>query len=237
MPMMHRRHFLDLTLASLAVGPFLVGAVSPSIALADCAPNEERAQWIPTNVHPGGDAFVWLGQPRGLPVPSDLEVTIGGASSRVPIVWVVPGVARLRVPGTASGVMRIATPSRGRSPTGATFDVTLASGGPPGRLSGPPTSCRLERVSRPIRWGVGEATLLHFAMPPTTAKHVIARWSGFGAFATIAAGMTTVTLYADGGCGSNPVDVRPPTAGTRVDVAFLDDEGNPSTFVTAVMPA
>jgi hypothetical protein len=99
MPTMHRRHFLDLALASITVG-----AVSPSIALADCAPPEERAGWLTTNVHPGGDAYFWLGQPSGLPVPTDLEVTMGAAVSRLPITWVVPGVApsrsRRRLAGT-----------------------------------------------------------------------------------------------------------------------------------------
>lgn len=232
---MHRRHFLDLALASLAVAPFSIGAASTSVARADCAPPEERAGWLATNVHPGGDAFFWLGQPRGVPVPADLEVTIGGAASRIPIVWIVPGVARIRIPGTASGTIHVATPSRGRG-AGQTFDITLTSGPPPARLSAPPTSCRLEQTTRRIRWGEGHATTIHFAAAPSTAKHVLARWASFGAAATIAGGATSASLYVDGGCGSHPLDVSPPTPGTRVEVAFLDDEGNPSTFTTVVMP-
>lgn len=232
---MHRRHFLDLALASVALGSLSADALSPSIARADCAPPEERAAWLSTNVHPGGDAFFWLGQPRGVPVPSDLEVTIGGAASRLAIAWLVPGVARIRIPGTASGVIHVATPSRGRGPA-QSFDVTLASGPPPARLSAPPASCRLEHTTRRIRYGEGHATTLHFAAAPATAKHVIARWASFGSAATIAGGATSASLYTDGGCGSHPLDVSLPTPGTRVDVAFIDDEGNPSTFTTVTMP-
>ncbi|MBN8610102.1 MAG: hypothetical protein J0L92_05945 [Deltaproteobacteria bacterium] len=230
MPTMHRRHFLALTSIALS-------AASTSIVVADCAPNEERAGWLTTNVHPGGDAFVWLGQPRGLPVPTDLEVTISGASSRLPIVWVVPGVARLRVPGTASGVMRIATPPRGRGPTGATFDVTLASGPPPARISAPPSGLSLARSRHPIRWGEAEDVEARFAAAPPSVRHVIMRWSRFGAAASLAAGTTRVSVYMQGGCGSSPVDAAPPARGERVELAFLDDEGNVSSFTSAVMPA
>ena len=139
---MNRRHFLDLALASIAVG-----AASPSRVLADCAPPEERAGWLTTNVHAGGDAYFWLGQPQGVAVPADLEATIAGAVTRLAITWVVPGVARVRIPDTASGAIHVATPSRNSS-AGQTLDITLTSGPPPAPLSAPPRPCRLECVTR-----------------------------------------------------------------------------------------
>lgn len=226
---MHRRHFLELALASLATT-----AVSPSMALAECAPVQERASWLTTSVRAGGDAYFWLGQPSGLPVPTNLEVTMGAAASRLPITWVVPGVARLRIPGTASGTLQVATPPRGRG-EGQTHAITLVSGPPPARIASPPSGVSLVRSSHRIRWGEAQSVEVRFAATPPSIKHVVMRWSRFGSSASLTAGATSATLYAEGGCGSFPVDANAPARGDRVSLAFLDDEGNLSAFTTAVM--
>jgi hypothetical protein len=233
---MRRRDWMELavgSLGSLALG----GAIPAAPAQADCALPEERASLLPTNVHAGGDAYVWLGQPASVPTPTDLELRSGGASVRVPIAWVVPGLARVRVPGTASGSVQLVAPPRSARGASASLDLTLAAGPPPARISGPPRDLRVERTMRPVRFSSGETVILRFAAAPPTAREVIARWAGFGAHYAIGDGVVEAFLYYEGRCSSFPIDASAPRPGTPIDVAFLDDEGNLSSFVTVRAPA
>jgi hypothetical protein len=209
-----------------------VGAASPSHAFAECARPQDHASWLTTNVHPGGDAFFWLGQPPGGPAPTQLEVNSGRAVSRLPIAWVVPGVARIRIPPSASGTLCVTIPSR-LDVEGTTSDITLAAGPPPARIVPPPASCRLERG---YRGGRPVSTNVRFAAAPARVRHVIARWETFGSSSEISEGSMAAALYSSGRCGASPPHAGPPSARTLVEVAFLDDVGNLSAFSRAVMP-
>jgi len=206
-----------------------------SLVRADCAPATEVAQVLATNVYAGTDLFVWLGQPQGLPTPTALVWIDAGASVSLPITWLVPGVARVRVPPTAAGQGQIVTPPRTPSGTASTFGVSIAAGAPPARVLGPPRSPRLERGEHPIRYSRGLHVDAHFAAS-SDARHLVARWGSFGSFATLAPGATTTTVFREGSCGSQPVDAAPPSRGATVQLAFIDADGNTSSFVSAVAP-
>jgi hypothetical protein len=76
-----------------------------------------------------------------------------------------------------------------------------------------------------------------FVAVPASVRYVFSRWSRFGSSASLAAGARAISVYAQGGCGSFPVDAAAPARGERVELAFLDDEGNVSAFTSVVMPA
>lgn len=82
----------------------------------------------------------------------------------------------------------------------------------------------------------GGSVLVHFAPAPPTARHLLARWSSFGAHVALTADTVQAYVFVEGRCGTTPVYASPPRPGTRLEVAFLDDEGNASAFVPVVMP-
>ncbi len=231
---MRRRHLIDLASASL-----ILGALAPaSRVLAECAaPTEERAQWLTTTVRAGGPLYVWLGQPRGLPMPAELELSGVGQGMRLGITWIVPGLARVTMPSAARGTVRVIAPARSRGASSESFDVAITQGPGPGRIAPAPTSLRVERVFVPTRWSQGETIRVAFEAPPSSIRHVLARWGREGSFETIAAGATSAVVFQDQRCGTRPVDADAPSAGARVEVSFIDDEGNLSATTDAVVPA
>ena len=140
-----------------------------------------------------------------------------------------------RVPATASGQGQIVTPPRTPSGSASTLGVTLVTGAPPARVLAPPQSLSLARGDHPIRYGRGLHLGASFAAN-NDARHLVARWGTVGSFATLTPGFTAVTFFREGSCGSHPVDVRPPAPGATVELAFIDADGNTSSFVSAVAP-
>jgi len=208
----------------------------PSLARADCAIPEERAVWLATNARAGARAFVWLGQPRGLAVPVALEASIAGAPVRLPITWAVPGLAQITIPPGATGTLILSTPPRAANRASEALQIPITAGPPPARVSAPPAHVRCERASRPLHYDpAAEFVTVRFdATAP--ARHLLARWGRVGSYVTLEPGGTSAEIFAVGRCGNRPLDVPSPRSGDRVELAFLDDEGNLSSFTGTVAP-
>jgi hypothetical protein len=132
--------------------------------------------------------------------------------------------------------VRITAPARSQSGASESFDVTITQGPAAARVAPAPTSVRIERAFVPTRWSQGETIRVDFDAAPSSIRHVLARWGREGSFATIAAGATQAVVFQDGRCGTRPVDADAPAAGDRVEVSFVDDEGNLSGSTRATMP-
>jgi hypothetical protein len=166
----------------------------------------------------------------------DLETHIAGAPVRLPITWVVPGVAQITIPPVAIGTLTLTTPPRAAGRTSGALQITITAGPPPARVSAPPAQVRCERASRPLHYDpAAEFVTVRFDAT-TTARHLLARWGRVGAFVTLEPGATSAEIFAVGRCGNRPLDVPSPRTGERVELAFLDDEGNLSSFTRTTAP-
>ncbi|MBX7190494.1 MAG: hypothetical protein K1X94_00465 [Sandaracinaceae bacterium] len=224
---MHRRDIHRRDVLGLAVSSLVLGAMGPAGARADCAIPEERASWLATRVHAGARAFVWLGQPEGLPVPTSLDSSLGA----LPITWAVPGVAMITIAPSASGELVIHAPPRAARRTGDDLRITITPGAPTARLSAPPQHVRLETRTRPLHYDpAAEYVTAYFDAAPG-ARHLLARWGRVGSFVTLEAGASSAEIFAVGRCGNRPLDVPAPRRGETVELALLDEEGNLSAFV------